>query len=67
MTTIETKTMFDFTDKQLKEFRQDGLKHIMLSGAYYYQYDDVINYLMEEVWEKLNLEYGGSINTIISH
>lgn len=50
LTTQEVLTLYPkFNTKKLAGMRTDGLKSIMLSGAYYYKYDDIIEYLMEEV------------------
>ena len=45
LTTIETKVKFGLSDKDLKELREDGLDYYMISGAYYYEYDKIVEAL----------------------
>lgn len=36
------------TKKEVRAWRDDGLKSVTLSGAYYYKYSDIFDYLMGE-------------------
>ena len=46
---ITTDLMYYYgkTSKQVAKWREDGLKSTMLSGAYYYDYKDIVDYLKE--------------------
>ena len=41
----EIKGYFNLTDRQLRKCRIEGMKCIMLDGAYYYKYNDVVEFL----------------------
>ncbi len=45
LTTIEAKVMFGITDRTLKELREEGMDYYMISGAYYYEYDKLVEVL----------------------
>jgi len=47
-TTSDIMYYYGKTGKQVKRWRDDGLKSTMLSGAYYYDYSDIVSYLMED-------------------
>ena len=46
-TTKELMTYYNKTENDIKRWRKDGLKNTMLSGAYYYDYSDIVEYLSE--------------------
>jgi hypothetical protein len=45
LTGIEVQALFDITDKNLKALRKDGLDCLMIDGAYYYEYDKLVEVL----------------------
>ena len=45
---LEVCTYHNKTESQVKKWMKDGLKSTMLSGAYYFDYNDIVEYLMED-------------------
>ena len=46
--TFDICVYYDVTKGIARRWRADGLKCTMLSGSYYYDYKDIIDYLMED-------------------
>ncbi len=45
LSTIEVNALFGLSPKDLKEMRIEGMDYHLLSGAYWYNYDDIVNHL----------------------
>ena len=45
--TSDLMAYYNKSASQIKAWRNDGLKSTMLSGAYYYEYKDIVEYLGE--------------------
>jgi len=46
-TTSDIMYYYDVTKNIVKQWREDGLKCIYLSGGYIYEYKDIVEYLGE--------------------
>jgi hypothetical protein len=45
--TSDICTYYGKSKAEVKRWRDNGLKHIMLSGAFYYDYRDIVEYLKD--------------------